>query len=99
MSYRVTWEQIPLGVKMRLGVRETVGSDSYRGCLSVLTFKVGSKPLHYVEIKLMPSDTYTVEMFRLMPRKGYERKTLAKAEDVYCENLGSVLLGMEKHLS
>lgn len=96
-KYDVTMSQLPKGVLMRLGAREFSGSDTYRDCLSILTFKVG-KRMTWVEIKLMPSDTYTVTMLRLKP-KTYERKELAKAEDVYCDSLGQVLLRMEKHLA
>lgn len=97
-SYQVTMSQLPKGVLMRLGARDFSGSDSYEGCLSVLTFKVG-KRMTWVEVKLMPSDTYTVALLRLDPRRGYERKELARAEDVYGDMLGDVLLGMEKHLA
>jgi len=91
------WRQIPVGVKMSLGAREPAGSKA-EGVLARLTFKVGSKPLHYVEVDLDPSDTYTVRMLKLK-RKTYERVVLAEASDVYCDDLGRVLLGMEKHLA
>lgn len=97
-KYQVTWGQIPTGVKMRLGARDVAGSDNLTGCPSVLTFKVGSKPMYYVEIRLGADDTYTVCMYRLK-RNTYEKVVLATSPGVYCDNLGSVLLGMEHHLA
>ena len=88
------WLQIPIMVKMSLGARDQSGKDN------VLYFTVGNgrKGLFKFSITLNGGDLYDIELMKFK-RKTYEKVVLATAEDVGCESLGRVLLGMEKHLA
>lgn len=93
------WRQIPLGVKMSMGARVPVGSDSEEGCLAYLHFQVGNgrKGLYKVIVRLMASDTYDVQLVKI-GRKDGQAVVLDDATDVYNDALGRVLLRMERRL-
>lgn len=92
----VIWQQIPIGVKMRLGVRQVVGDES-RGYLHFTVGPARRDPFK-VTIQLDPGDTYTVKLVRCKLRAG-ETHVLEQASDVYFDQLGELLTRWEgQHL-
>ena len=53
----------------------------------------GKKGL-YVRITLLPSDTYTVELFQALRNSTSVLKQIEEYEDVYCEQLSSTVYHM-----
>lgn len=83
----VAWKQIPVMTKMACGAREAKVSAGK------LVFKVGGRPMRYVEVALNGLDLYDVCHFRLK-RGSYERVELESASDVGCESLGETIYRM-----
>ena len=83
---QIIWKQIPTMTKMACGVREARQVEEGQA----LTFKVGGLPMRYITVRLDPTDTYTVEYFRIK-RGSMKRVELEKAEGVYADMLGEVL--------
>lgn len=92
MKATTIWRQIPLGVKLRLGARDTVG-DEARGHLHFTVGPSRRDPFK-VTIQLDPSDTYTVKLVRVNLRT-LETTTLEEASDVYADMFGELLVGWE----
>ncbi len=72
-------------VAAMIGVSTFVGSDD------ALSFRFKAKALkgiNHVEIKLDPSDTYTVTFRKI---RGTDVKEIAKISDVYCDTLRGVI--------
>jgi hypothetical protein len=78
------WQQIDLNTKMAVGARSPLGDDNS------LTFGVLSGKRSFVKVTLEPSDTYTVEFIKVGNAPNY-KKTLVTRDDVYCDNLASVI--------
>jgi len=59
-----------------------------------LTMRVGDgKRGLWVRVTLMPSDTYTVELFKMM-RVQHVLKQIEEFEDVYCDMLSNIIYRM-----
>jgi len=86
-------QQIGIPTLMACGARKyTCGwsSDGYPH----LNMQVGDgKKGLYIRVTLLPSDTYTVELFQAM-RAQHVLKQIEEYEDVYCEQLGSMIYHM-----
>jgi len=84
--------QIPVGVLMSLGAREFTGDPA-----GVLQFRCGpDRPHRKVRITLTPADTYDVRLFEV---EGVDVRELEHADDIYCDQLGELLLAWEgEHL-
>jgi len=79
------WKQIGLMTKMSCGAREA------RLIEDGICFKVGGKPMRYIDVALdLASDTYTVHYYRLK-RTDYSRVTLDVATGIYAEMLNEIL--------
>ena len=68
-----------------------VAANKFLGGENMLQFNIGRNPKisnAKVRITLDPSDTYTVEIFKI---RKFEVKTIVKIEDVYCDMLADVL--------
>jgi hypothetical protein len=78
------WKQIPITTKMACGARDAVLIGNG------LRFKVGGKPMHYIEVVLAPSDTYKVTAYRIK-RGSCAKVVLEEYEDVYADVLGEVI--------
>ncbi len=92
----VIWQQIPAGVRMRLGARQPVG-DEARGYLHFTVGPARRDPFK-VMVQLDPSDTYTVKLVRCRLRAG-ETQVLEQASEVYFDQLGELLTRWEgRHL-
>lgn len=80
----VIWRGMSLHTKMYCGVRKaTLIEDGLR-------FKVGGKPMRYIEVTLDGGDLYTVCYYRLK-RGTYERIVLDVATGIYASMLDEVL--------
>jgi hypothetical protein len=80
------WKQIPIMTKMACGAREAKVSDGK------LVFKVGGKPMHFVEVALN-LDLYDVTHFRIK-RGSHERVEMESAEGIYNDMLSEVVYHM-----
>lgn len=72
-------------------LRVLIGAHSFTGGKDRLTFKIKAKAnqgIRAINIILTPADTYTVEFYRI---KGIEVKKVEMVEDVYCDELRSVI--------
>lgn len=85
----ITWKQIPIMTKMACGAREAMTYDEGRN----IRFKVGGKPMRYVEVELDASDTYTVRYLRIK-RGSYARIVLEEKTFVYADMLGEIIYHM-----
>lgn len=83
----VAWKQIPMMTKMACGAREARVSSGK------LVFKVGGKPMRFVEVALNGSDLYDVTHVRYK-RGSYERVELESTSNVGCESLGETVYRM-----
>lgn len=84
---RVTLAQIGQGNLMACGARDVVHDDPN----GMVMFRVGSGPvLRKVIVKLMPSDTYSVERGHLN-RDSYEWVVDEQEHDVYADQLGATV--------
>jgi hypothetical protein len=93
----IIWQQVPAGVRMSLGARQPVG-DENKGYLQFTVGPSKGEVVFKVTIRLEPSDTYTVKLIRCDLRTG-EAADLESASDVYCDQLGELLLRWEgRHL-
>lgn len=82
---QITWQQIPLGVKMSLGARNQHLDNKGRS----LVMNVGPGRGRYeVWVTLNGYDLYDITLFK-------SNKEVWSRFDIYCENLGEVLLRME----
>ena len=81
------WKQIPMMTKMACGAREAKVSDGK------LVFKVGGKPMRFVEVALNGLDLYDVTHFRIK-RGSYERVELESTEGLYNDMLGEAIYHM-----
>ena len=86
-------DQIPVMDKMAVGYRNPQAMMESPEARGGLRFKVNQQPKRYVEIELCWNDTYRVTYFRLK-RGTYERITLAKSDNIYCDMLGSEIYNM-----
>lgn len=81
----IIWQQIPLGVKMSLGVRNQHSEQSGLA----LVFNAGANHSRYkVQVTLNAHDLYDITLF-----KG--TKEVWQRFDIFAEMLGEVLLRME----
>jgi hypothetical protein len=88
----IIWSQIPIGVKMSLGMRDGEVKDNS------LEVRVGPmRPARKVKITLNGSDLYDIELVKM--KKGKEGFVSWQREDsydsLYADQLGEVLLWME----
>ena len=86
-------QQIPVMDKMAVGFRNPKAMTETENRIGGLCFKVNQQPQRYAEVELMWNDTYKVTYFR-MKRGTCERITLATADMVYCDVLGTTLYNM-----
>ncbi len=89
---RTIHQQIPVMDKMATGFRNPQAMSETEERRGGLRFKV-NRAMQYVEVELMWNDTYNVTYFR-MKRGTHERVTLAVAETVYCDTLGTTVYNM-----
>lgn len=82
-----TWQQIPVMTKMACGAREARVSSGK------LQFKVGGKPMRYIEVSLNGRDLYDIVHFRVK-RNDYSRVELEMANDVFAEDMGETIYHM-----
>ena len=85
--------QIPMMDRMAIGFRKAVAleeCDEYRGGVR---FRVNSQPQRYCEVTLAWDDTYRVSYYRVK-RGSLDRITLATADQVYADCLGTTLYNM-----
>jgi hypothetical protein len=81
----IIWQQIPLGVKMSLGVRKQHSDNNARS----LVMNVGPSNARYqVWITLNGHDMYDITLFR-------GKTEVWQRLDIFAEMLGEVLLRME----
>lgn len=82
----IIWQQILIATKMRLGARGPVGDLADNS----LTFRVSphSTGVYKFAIKLEPSDTYKVTLWRL---QGAKAEAVETADDIYFDALGEAL--------
>jgi hypothetical protein len=91
------WQQLPLGVKLRLGARRPMG-DEVTGRLQFTVGPCRGWVVLQVVVTLDPSDTYAVRLVRIDLR-GLGTETLEEADGVYCDQLGDLLVRWEgRHL-
>lgn len=83
------WKQIPMTTKMAVGARKPIADSDKKS----LKFQVLRAPMRFVMVTLDPSDTYTVEFFRLK-KNNYQKVTLGKQSGVYAEDLGHIIYGL-----
>jgi len=83
----VAWKQIPVMTKMSCGAREAKFSSGK------LVFKVGGKPMRYIEVELSGGDLYDVKHFRLK-RGSYSRVELESADGLFNDMLGEAIYHM-----
>jgi hypothetical protein len=78
------WAQISRSTKMACGARNPMGDANS------LTFDVTIKrgQRHKVRVTLLPTDTYKVELIHI---RGTNVTTQKECEDIYAENLSSVI--------
>jgi hypothetical protein len=84
---QIIWKQISVMTKMSCGARNpillTKGTPG-------IHFKVGGKPMRYVEVLLNEDDTYTVRHFRVK-RNDYSQIDLEKHEGIYVDALNETI--------
>ena len=80
--------QISMPTKMACGFRNlTCGTNADK--IPYLNIRVGKASAYlYVRVYYMPNDTYNIEMYT--SAAGFE-VTLQEFEDVYCEQLSSII--------
>lgn len=81
---QIIWKQITVMTKMSCGAREAALIENG------IRFKVGGKPMRFVEVTLSADDTYKVNHFRLK-RNDYSRITVKNSEGVYVSELNETL--------
>jgi hypothetical protein len=82
---QIIWHQIPIGVKMSLGVRKQHTDNNGRS----LVMNVGASQSRYqVWVTLNGYDLYDITLFK-------SKKEVWQRNDVFAEMLGEVLLRME----
>jgi hypothetical protein len=80
---QIIWQQIPLGVKMSLGVRKPIATSH------TLAMNVGASHSRYqVRISLNGHDLYDITLYK-------NKKQVWERSDIFAEMLGEVLLRME----
>jgi hypothetical protein len=84
----VTWKQISIGTKMACGAREAKVTSGGK-----LQFKVGGKPLRFIEVSLNGRDLYDIVHFRVK-RNDYSRVELESSSDVFAESMSEVIYHM-----
>ncbi len=78
--------QIGFGLRM-------IGAKNLTDCGNALLFKImrNTKKVTHVRVELMPSDTYKVTFIKQKRRPSHEVIKLGVVDDVYVENLKSVI--------
>lgn len=74
-----------------MGAKEFMGGDGGRGTLKFKLGRGARDHITHVMITLEPSDTYTVAFLRWHGGKRSEMETVAEYDDVYVENLRSLI--------
>jgi len=85
--------QIPMMDKMAIGYRRPRSMDETGERSGGLNFKVNTQPQRFCDIELLWNDTYRVTYFRIK-RGSLDRITLATADQVYADCLGTTLYNM-----
>lgn len=87
--------QIAKTIASQIGNRAFVmmGASNFVADIDSLSFKVGRNPkgVTHIDITLDPSDSYTVEFLRCNLRAKEIRKVLGTYDDVYVEELHSLI--------
>ena len=74
--------------KMACGAREATRTSEGK-----LRFKVGGKPMRYIEVSLNGADLYDVVHFRIK-RNDYSRVELESTTDLFADTMGEVIYHM-----
>jgi hypothetical protein len=91
---QVLWSQIPVGVKMSLGMRDAAIIDDGKG----VEARVGpQRPQRKVKITLNAADLYDIQLWKMKTgSRGFASWQLEDSYDsLYADQLGEVLLWME----
>lgn len=88
------YKQISLMTRVSCGIRELLcGEDKNK--IPYLQMRVGSsRKLLYIRVYYMPSDIYTVELIKVKKKPIFNIIQLEENEEVYCEQLSSVIYNL-----
>lgn len=73
----------------RLGALACVGARDFTDCGDALRFRItiSRATRHWIYVRLMPDDTYTVELIKQFRAPSHRVETLKSVEGVYCDQL------------